>query len=374
MTLSVCLLTRNEEGHLERALRSVAAVADQLLVVDTGSTDQTVEIARSCDAQVHSIAWDDDFGAGRNATIALANGDWIFWLHPDEVWLGPGREDLAGLMADDGVFGYLVKIRNLIQADRSDRFSETLDIRLFRKVPAMQFVGRLHPRFTAGFAENVRTWGRPILPSSITLESSANLSPKTEAKARWTLQLLERELADRPGQLDYMIEHARTLGFLGDPRTEDALTRAAECVVAQRDAPDAPTVKTQHLLEQVIGGAPPRSFGALNRQEAIRLTLRWFRNSPPLLWTLASSHYDRSEFFEAAAVLEHLVSLGQTGHYDRSRPFDPSIITDHAVLNLGVCYAKIGRTVQAISCFETLASHPRYGTEAVSYLEQLRGA
>ena len=72
MSLSVCLLTRNDEEHLARALRSVAGVADEVVVADTGSRDRTVQIATELGARVLQFAWEDDFGAGRNFLIGQA--------------------------------------------------------------------------------------------------------------------------------------------------------------------------------------------------------------------------------------------------------------------------------------------------------------
>src|SRR5437899_1803305 len=87
MSLSVCMLTRNDEKSLARALCSVAGLVEQVVVADTGSTDQTLAIAHENGADVLPFAWDDDFGAARNFAIDQATGDWILWLNPDEELL-----------------------------------------------------------------------------------------------------------------------------------------------------------------------------------------------------------------------------------------------------------------------------------------------
>lgn len=77
MSLSVCLLTRNEASTVGRAIRSVSGLADEVLVADTGSTDGTADVAANAGANVSQIAWDDDFAAGRNHVIQRAAGEWI---------------------------------------------------------------------------------------------------------------------------------------------------------------------------------------------------------------------------------------------------------------------------------------------------------
>ena len=72
--LSVCLIVRNEEAHLARCLEPVRALADELIVVDTGSTDRTLEIAESFGARTFHLTWQDDFSLARNYCISQATG------------------------------------------------------------------------------------------------------------------------------------------------------------------------------------------------------------------------------------------------------------------------------------------------------------
>lgn len=87
-SLSVCMIVRDEAEVLRFALESVRPLADQIVVVDTGSDDATLEIAREFDADVHAFAWCDDFAAARNASLDRAHGDWILVLDADE-WIAP---------------------------------------------------------------------------------------------------------------------------------------------------------------------------------------------------------------------------------------------------------------------------------------------
>ena len=84
--LSVCMITRDEERGLARCLKSVASVADEIVVVDTGSKDHTIEIAKAAGARVKEIEWPNDFAAARNAALDAATGDWVLSIDGDE-WL-----------------------------------------------------------------------------------------------------------------------------------------------------------------------------------------------------------------------------------------------------------------------------------------------
>lgn len=84
-TVSLCMIVRDEEKTLSRVLEAARQFCDELVVVDTGSTDRTVEIANACGAKVYHFKWIDDFAAARNFSFSKATGDWILWLDADDV-------------------------------------------------------------------------------------------------------------------------------------------------------------------------------------------------------------------------------------------------------------------------------------------------
>lgn len=84
-TVSLCMIANNEEAHLARCLLSVDEVVDEIIVVDTGSSDCTREIAEAFGARVEAYAWTEDFAAARNVSLASASADWILILDADEA-------------------------------------------------------------------------------------------------------------------------------------------------------------------------------------------------------------------------------------------------------------------------------------------------
>ena len=94
--ISLCMIVKDEERFLEACLRTVVDVVDEVCVVDTGSTDRTVEIARSFGARLEHRSWRNDFAWARNEVLKLATKRWIFVLDADEELDAPSR---AGLRA-----------------------------------------------------------------------------------------------------------------------------------------------------------------------------------------------------------------------------------------------------------------------------------
>ena len=92
-TISLCMIVKNEERCLARCLESVKDFVHEIIIVDTGSTDKTVEIAREFTDSVYYFEWTDDFAEARNFALQYATSDYILQLDADE-WLGEGRDHL----------------------------------------------------------------------------------------------------------------------------------------------------------------------------------------------------------------------------------------------------------------------------------------
>ena len=98
MTLSVCMIVRDEAPVLERCLDSLRGVWDELIVLDTGSVDETPEIARRYTDKVFFMPWEDDFAAARNRAFSYATGDWL--LSIGRVSVPAKRDGHVGTQAD----------------------------------------------------------------------------------------------------------------------------------------------------------------------------------------------------------------------------------------------------------------------------------
>jgi glycosyltransferase involved in cell wall biosynthesis len=93
------MIVRDEEKNISNCLGSVHGIFDEIVVVDTGSKDQTVEIARSFGARIFEFPWIDDFAAARNEALSHATGAYAFWLDADDVVEPTEREKLRALLA-----------------------------------------------------------------------------------------------------------------------------------------------------------------------------------------------------------------------------------------------------------------------------------
>jgi glycosyltransferase involved in cell wall biosynthesis len=140
--IALVLIARDEARAIERCLQSVRPWVDEMVVLDTGSVDDTPAIAARCGARVTHFAWIDDFAAARNAALALTDADWCLVLDADE-WIEDGGRSLAAVRdAEPGFIGQL-NVVSLIEDDsgRVERAPSWLSRLLPRGV---RYEGRVH--------------------------------------------------------------------------------------------------------------------------------------------------------------------------------------------------------------------------------------
>jgi tetratricopeptide (TPR) repeat protein len=278
-------------------------------------------------------------------------------------------------MARADALAYAVIVQELPQADRLDYFTETLQVRLFRRHPALRFIGRAHPRFLPPVEELAARVGKRLLSSAITVRRHAYLSVPTESKLRWAARLLALELQDRPGQFPVLIEYGKTLLRLNDPEGNQVLARAVEQLLPFRYNPSPPWPEVPLLLEYLLTVAPQQNRSSLSRADAWDMAQRWFPASPPLLWVGAAQLFQERNYAQAAQLLTQLLALGQTRTYDRSHSFSPTLVGEDALMNLGACFTRLGEWDRAERCFQQLLqsdTHRARAQQSLAELDNLR--
>ncbi|WP_405131005.1 glycosyltransferase family 2 protein [Paenibacillus sp. FSL H8-0317] len=141
------MIVKDEAVSLQRCLNAVKDVVDEIIVVDTGSIDDTTEIARLHGAVVIRTEWNGDFSEARNLSLAAATKPWILVLDADEVWVQTPqmKTELMRLLAAsrDDVWGYWIQVTSLLGVSGEEHVTDAV-CRLFRNDPRIVFQGRIH--------------------------------------------------------------------------------------------------------------------------------------------------------------------------------------------------------------------------------------
>lgn len=210
--LSACIIARDEEERLPRCLASLAGVADEIVVVDTGSKDRTVEIAREAGARVCHFEWCDDFAAARNTAVDAATGQWVLSIDADE-WIEPAGRPIDVLALTDSTIAYRVTIENRLDDGRIDRERVT---RLFRRLPGIRYSGRIHEQVTHSVALEVSAGrGRWLDLDDWTLlhDGYQGAVMRAREKGARNIKLLEKALNEDPSDSYLRYKLAMELGM-----------------------------------------------------------------------------------------------------------------------------------------------------------------
>ena len=146
-TISLCMIVKNEAEQIRDCLKSVHAHVDQMIVVDTGSTDQTVDIATEMGAEVYHYQWTNDFAAARNVSLGYAQSEWIIFLDADERIRSNQTISLKECLhrAPSTVFALSTTIFNYASDEHHEtEMSVHEQIRIFRNHCSLRFIGRVH--------------------------------------------------------------------------------------------------------------------------------------------------------------------------------------------------------------------------------------
>jgi glycosyltransferase involved in cell wall biosynthesis len=143
-TLSVVMIVRDEAERLPRCLASVRGGADEIVVVDTGSVDDTPAIAASFGARVLHRAWDGSFSSARNASLDAAGGDWVLVLDADEAVVDIAAMKAAVAEAGTAVEGFILPMVNFVGEHDHEEAVVSPAVRLFRNRPAYRYSRALH--------------------------------------------------------------------------------------------------------------------------------------------------------------------------------------------------------------------------------------
>ena len=209
--LSVCLITKNEEAHLERCLRSLQGLWDELVIADTGSTDRTAEIAHAFGARLLRFTWQDDFSLARNFVLDHATGDWILSIDADETINRRDHAAIRAQIARPDLDAVTVAQRHYLAGtvigwqpgsggyEEGEPYPGYLDSecrRLFRRRPWLRWANRVHEVIVTTDP------ARPIvhIPGGWVIHHFGKVGDRAvlRGKAEHYLRILQKKAAEQP--------------------------------------------------------------------------------------------------------------------------------------------------------------------------------
>ncbi|NRD79495.1 glycosyltransferase [Bacillus sp. BRMEA1] len=257
-SISLCMIVKNEEQFLENCLNSVKDVVSEMIIVDTGSEDRTIEIAKKYGATIVETEWKNDFASARNLGIEQARGEWILFLDADEEINKDSIPELKMWAEYQDADAYFLRVYNHF-GEKGKEASVNPTIRMFRNRKEHYFIGPIHEQI----AESIQLANPDarFVMTNVCIDHygySPSIRSKKNKTAR-NIKLLEKELEKNPNNAFHLynigIEYLQLLDF---EKALEAFRKSRSLV--------SPKINYTHLLYK----CEARCLAALNRvQEAI---------------------------------------------------------------------------------------------------------
>jgi len=191
--ISACMIIKDEEENLKRCLKSAKDIVDEIIVVDTGSTDKSIKVAESFNAKIIKHDWNDDFAEARNIALENATGDWILQLDADEELHPSTKKQIKNEMLNTAIDGVNVVIRNLQPKGEMVSYIDENQVRLFKNKPEYRFQNRINEQIVASIAD---TGG--LFSESDIIINHYGFQSSSEERTKRNLSLLNNELKEHP--------------------------------------------------------------------------------------------------------------------------------------------------------------------------------
>ncbi|MFN3166957.1 MAG: glycosyltransferase [Phycisphaeraceae bacterium] len=362
--VSLCMIARDNEDTIYDALASARPWVDEIVVIDTGSTDRTPEIASEFGARLERFEWCDDFASARNKSLDYASAQWLFWMDTDDILPeGSGRQlrealqqgypdDVMGLIMqvhcpsnqDPGSQGRLSNVDAEDYTDAAGKQASTHDsamtvvdhVKVFRNNPNLRFEGRIHEQILPAIR---RAGGRVVWTDCHVIHAGADHSPEgTRRKLERDLRILRQDIQERPKHPFVMFNLGMTLLHQND--YEEAKTYLEACV-NQSDTDESHLRKAYALLIEALErlGLP---------HEAKRVAWEGCGRYPDdieIPFKLGRLLMRERNWQHAINTFQKVLKAGDNRYF---ASFDPAIRGRKTLANLAVCHEELGQHKEAV--------------------------
>ena len=308
MRITACYIVRDDAVHLQTSIESLRDAVDEIVVVDTGSCDDSAAAAEALGAVVYHVPWTDDFAAARNAALARVTGDWVVFVDADEYFSAETRAHLRAVIAeaDAGAADVLLLPWHNIDEETGAVLLDSYAPRIFRAQRGLRYVGRIHEelRTADGAVPSVCM----IDPALLTLVHTGYSAALTRAKGERNLRLLlaEMDSTDAPERCWRYL--AETYDNLGDAAMAE---RYALLDVGRGRQPVVYASRSYRILLRLYAAHPALRD---KRLSLARAAAEAFPELPEMHAEYAEALAACHRYGEACAAAERAMAAGvQTG-------------------------------------------------------------
>ena len=311
MKISACYIVKNEAAALGQSLDSVKDWVDEIIIVDTGSTDQTIEIAERYGARVFSQPWKEDFSAPRNFALTKAQGDWIVFLDADEYLTKETGANLYAVLNACATKDALLTQMINIDKESNKVLVKFFTMRIFKNLPELRYNGIIHEELRKN-GEDI-TNVQAIAAEDICIIHTGYSKSQIREKAERNLHLLETAMRENAAPDKFYMSIAEAYDGLGE--MEQAVQYARMDIAA---CPRRMVTYASRSYRILLADLAGNKKNMLERQRIAEMAVKAFPEMPEFHAEYAECLAYGLEFL--AAVNEMKSALRTFSDYDAMEP------------------------------------------------------
>lgn len=335
-TLTLAVMVRDDAKRLDRCLASATGYVDEICVLDTGSKDDSVEIAKKHGARVKEIEWPNNFGQALNILLAIVETPWTVRLDSDEWFDSHQAQQLRRATEMREASGFYLVRRDI---SLEGKFAEIEVMRLWRTHPDVQYVGAVHENIPHASIEKAFP-GKQIIRTPLFFWHDG-YTTDVKGKAMRNIQLLKGELENHPEKIETRAMIATTYKGTGEPEGPEYLESFIDHFL--ETDPDHPYPQVALALAMYMDGMPESRVPEERTGEIIRRAVKLYPKNPAILYFAGILERRRGNL---EAALKHLLKLEarvEMQDYDRSMSIPQEFVSDRLWNALGYVATQLGR-------------------------------
>lgn len=332
------MIVRDEEAFLPKCLASLKGVADEIVVVDTGSRDKTLQIARDYGAKIFETTWKGDFAQARNLALTHASSAWILYIDADEHIAAIDSAGFVEQLNNDQLGALTVKFR---PATGKTRYREQ---RVFRNHPDVRFTGAIHETHLTQLDAYLKATGKLLAHSELALDHLGYDGPQDHKHVR-NLPLLKQRVASTPEHIFSWVHLGATYAGMGEVGKAGQAWSQGLAQVRNKAHPLSrdclPYLAMLHYREQE----------GLALDELLSEALSIFPDNLGLHWIDACQHVNQKCYAQAIEILLPLSKIDAKNYIEPVFSYDQRLFSVWAHEALGMCYFHLEQPVAATHHF-----------------------
>ena len=348
---SASMIVRNEEGFLEGCLESIRDVVDEIVIVDTGSTDQSKAIAEKFNARVFDFSWKDDFSQARNEALKHCSGEWILYIDADERLRHVEREEVRDLLSDYNKVAFTVKFHPITG------YTAYREFRLFRNDPRIRFRGVIHETIVPSIRQVADEDNLEIGKSSLVIDHIGYDEDQAHKHMR-NLPLLRMQVERDPKRIYLWWHLGVVLKALGDLEGAEEAWKSAIEVIRQKKTVDPADSQPYYDLIRL------RYEKGDDVTKLVTEAQELFPENYLIIWIKGMMLMHGHHFKDAIPMFKFLTSIGASDLDDGPLAYDARIFDVLSYEPLATCYYKLCRFEESEACY-SLAE--KYDPDSLEY-------